>query len=60
MTNPLPSESGTVFYSSTSHLFDFINNYKSVHADEGFNGAWRKKKQAGGPILTNNVFWVQR
>ncbi|THU94981.1 hypothetical protein K435DRAFT_798467 [Dendrothele bispora CBS 962.96] len=42
--SPLPSESASVFYSGTSHLFDFVNDYGSVHADEGLIGAWREEK----------------
>ncbi|THU82966.1 hypothetical protein K435DRAFT_807868 [Dendrothele bispora CBS 962.96] len=31
-------------YSGTSHRLDFVNNYGSVHADEGLIGAWREEK----------------
>ncbi|THU97023.1 hypothetical protein K435DRAFT_796883 [Dendrothele bispora CBS 962.96] len=36
-------QSASIFYSDTSHLFDFVNNYGSVHANQGFIRAWRKK-----------------
>ncbi|THV04284.1 hypothetical protein K435DRAFT_791155 [Dendrothele bispora CBS 962.96] len=53
-------ESALIFYSGTSHLFDFVNNYGSVHANQGFLRAWRKKNRAGGPILTSKVLWRVR
>ncbi|THU95094.1 hypothetical protein K435DRAFT_798382 [Dendrothele bispora CBS 962.96] len=53
---PLPSESASIFNSITSHLLDLVNNYQSVHADEGFIGAWRKKTGQEGQYLQATSF----
>ncbi|THU90283.1 hypothetical protein K435DRAFT_841535 [Dendrothele bispora CBS 962.96] len=36
-------KSASFFYSGISQLFEFLNYYKSVHANEGFIGAWKEK-----------------
>ncbi|THU92625.1 hypothetical protein K435DRAFT_800337 [Dendrothele bispora CBS 962.96] len=41
------------FYSVTSNLLNLVNNYKSVHTDKRFTGAWREKT-GRGPIQTTS------